>query len=58
MKPKAWQILPQFQNFSYSITGLALYASVALFLVFVFCSETDNLHIQTFKATQEKIPDV
>ena len=33
MKPKTWQILPYFQTFSNSTTGLALYASIALFLV-------------------------
>ena len=36
MKPKTWQILSHFQNFSNSITGLALHASIALFLVLYF----------------------
>ena len=36
MKPETWQILPHFQNFSNSITGLALHASIAMFLVSYF----------------------
>ena len=36
MKPKTWQILSHFQNFTDSIRGLALYASIALFLVLSF----------------------
>ena len=36
MKPKTWQILSLFKNFSNSVTGSALYASIALFLVLYF----------------------
>ena len=36
MKPKTWQIVSLLQNFSNSVTGSALYASIALFLVFYF----------------------
>ena len=36
MIPRTWQILSLFQNFSNSVTGSALYASTALFLVLYF----------------------
>ena len=36
MKPKTWQILSLLQNFSNSVTGSALYANIALFLVLYF----------------------
>ena len=36
MKPKTWEILSHFQNFINSITGLALYSSIALVLVLYF----------------------
>ena len=55
MKPKTWQISSYFQNFSNSVRASALYASIAFVFSFIFCSETDNLHIRTFKVTQEKV---
>ena len=36
MIPRAWQILPLFQNFSKIVTGSALYVSIALFLALYF----------------------
>ena len=37
---------------------LELCASISLFLVLYFVSGTDNLHIRTFKLTQERGPDL
>ena len=34
------------------------YMQVLLVFSFIFCSETDNLHIRTFKVTQEKSPSL
>ena len=43
MKPKTWQILSLFQNFSNSVTGSAVYASIALLLVFYFVPKQTSL---------------
>ena len=59
MKPKTWQILSLFQIFSNSVTGSAFYTSKYYFVFsFIFCSETDNLRVRTFKVTQERSPDL
>ena len=36
MKPETWQMLSLFLNYNNSVTGSALYASIALFLVLYF----------------------
>ena len=58
MKPKTWKILSYFQNFRDSVTGSALYASIAFFFSFVFYSKTRNLHVRIFKVTQENRLDL
>ena len=49
MKPKTRYILSHFQNFSNSVTGLALYASIAFVLVLYFVPK---------QTTQKKSPDI
>ena len=49
MKSKTWQILPHFQNFSDSITGLTLHASIALFLVLYFVPKQKTYILKLLK---------
>ena len=49
MKPKTWQILSHFQNVNNNITGLALYASIALFLVLYFVPKQTTYILKLLK---------